>query len=192
MQHIVLLIDLIVLLQVGTIMMRTPYAVASLAQLAQAYATVGWAVIVSDERGKFASGGVYTMWRSAANDTYDTITNFIRLQPWSNGLVAWTGGSANAIMGYVTPLAAPAPPPGMASQYNIVGSARLHEFEYQGGAYREELITGWLTANGEVPMIAVVQAHEAWGPYWTPTTQSFGNRWALTDWPVLHVAGWYE
>ena len=129
--------------------------------------------------------------RATSNDTYDTITTFIRLQSWSNGLVAWTGGSANAIMGYVTPLASPGPPPGMASQFNIVGSARLHEFMFQGGAYREELITGWLTANGEVPMIDVVKAHEGWGPFYTYTTQS-NDRWALTDWPVLHLAGWYE
>ena len=177
--------------RVGCIHMRTPYSTESLAAEAIELSTIGWAVVTQDERGKFASKGNYTMWRSAANDTYDTQT-FITDQAWSNGKIGWTGGSANAIMGYVAPMAVPGSPPAMASQFNLVGTTRLHEFEYQGGAYREELISGWLVANGEAPFISIVQANEGWSDFWLPTTQDYGARWGLTHWPILHLAGWYD
>ena len=79
---------------------------------------------------------------SAANDTYDTLA-FLRAQSWSNGKFAWTGGSANAITGYVAGMATPEPPEGMAVQFNIVGSMDVRDLMYQYGAYREELITRW-------------------------------------------------
>lgn len=178
--------------RVGTIIIRTPYGTATQEPLCAALAQVGWACAVADERGRFASGGAYTMWASAANDTHDTLA-FLADQAWSNGLFAQTGGSANAIMGYVAPLGSDGGPPrGLASQYNIVGSMCLRPFEYFHGAYREELITGWLNLIGEPGMIPVVKAHEGWSDFWATTTASFGERWGLVDYPIAHLAGWYD
>lgn len=185
--------------RVGTVLIRTPYGVdaaGSAGDLAAGYAGYGWAAVAQDERGRFASEGEYSFWRSAANDTYD-LGAFIAGQSWSNGLVAQTGTSANAIHGYVAPLAQPAPPPQLAAQFNIVGQSLLHQTTFQGGAYRQGLITGWLDLIGEAAFADEVVAHEAYGPWWASTTQSAADggsagAFALTNFPILHSAGWYD
>ncbi len=173
----------------GTILIRTPYSTASQADAGQAYSSLGWAVAVTDERGKYGSGGSYTMWASASNDTADTIA-FLAEQPWSSGAFAWTGASANAIMGFVEPLQ-PNPLARMRAQYNLVGTTRLKGLEYQGGAYREELISGWLKETNATGFIPTVQAHELWGEFWEPTTAREAQ-WGAYTWPTLHLAGWYD
>jgi hypothetical protein len=93
-------------------------------------------------------------------------------------MVASTGGSANGIESYMAPLSTPQPPQWLKSQYNIVGVAILHQTTYQGGAYREGLISGWLTGIGEAAVIAQVQAHEGYSDFWNTTTLGNG-RWGL-------------
>jgi hypothetical protein len=176
--------------RVGTILIRTPYSTASQVGLCAAISQLGWACSVSDERGKYQSGGAYTMWASSSNDTHDTIS-WLADQPFSNGLFAWTGGSANAIMGYVEPLVSPTLSR-MRAQYNLVGTARLKALEYPSGAYREELITGWLTATNATQFIPIVHANELWGPFWEPTTVQVPAQWANYSWPTLHLAAWYD
>jgi predicted acyl esterase len=149
---------------VGTVLIRTPYDTSSQAPLCAALADIGFACLVADERGKHQSGGVYTMWASASNDTADTIA-FLVTQSWSNKRFAWTGGSANAIMGFVEPLDS-SPLGLMKSQFNLVGTARLKGLEYQDGAFREELIQNWLKENQSPEFIPVVKAHERWSPFW--------------------------
>ena len=154
--------------RLGCVLVRTPYGIVdagSAGDLAAAYAAAGWAAIAQDERGRYASGGDYSFFRTEANDTYDLL-EWAAAQPWSSGLFAQTGTSANAISGYVVPLAEPAPPAGMAAQYNIVGQHITHETGFQGGAYREGLFTGWLNAIGEPATVPDVQRHEAWSAWW--------------------------
>jgi predicted acyl esterase len=184
--------------RVGTVLLRTPYGVdaaGSAGDLAAGYAAYGWAAVAQDERGRFASEGEYTFWRSSANDTFDLLA-FIADQSWSNGLVAQTGTSANAIHGYVAPLAQPAPPTQLAAQFNCVGESILHQTTFQGGAYRQGLITGWLDLIGEAAFADEVVAHEAYGPWWGSTTQAAADgsegAFALTNFPVLHTAGWFD
>ena len=174
---------------VGTILIRTPYSTASQAPTGQAYASLGWACAVSDERGKYQSGGAYTMWASASNDTADTIA-FLAEQPWSSRAFAWTGASANAIMGYVEPLEANPLAP-MRAQYNLVGTTRLKGLEYQGGAFREELIVGWLNETNGSSQLPAVLAHELFSSYWAPTTAREAQ-WGAYTWPTLHLCGWYD
>jgi putative CocE/NonD family hydrolase len=81
---------------VGTVLMRTPYNTSSLVPSCQTLFTLGFACLVADERGRFNSGGDYTFFRSAGNDTLDTM-NWVRTQSWSNGKFSWTGVSANGI-----------------------------------------------------------------------------------------------
>jgi len=184
--------------RVGTVLIRTPYGVdaaGSAGELAAGYAGYGWAAVAQDERGRFASEGDYTMWRSSANDTFDLLA-FVADQSWSNGRVAQTGTSANAIHGYVAPLAQPGPPPELKAQFNIVGNSVMHQTIFQGGAYRQGLITGWLDMIGEAAYADEVVAHEAFGDYWASTTQSAADSgegtFALTNFPILHSAGFYD
>lgn len=184
--------------RVGTIIIRTPYgidAAGSAGDIAASYAAMGWAAVAQDERGRFASEGAYTFWRSAANDTYDTLA-FIADQAWSNGRVAQTGGSANAIHGYVVPLASPGPPPQLVAQFNIVGTSLLHQTVFQGGAYRQGLITGWLDGISEPEFATEVVTHEGYSSdWWGSITQSANGGqglFNLTNFPILHAAGWYD
>jgi len=85
--------------------------------------------------GRFESNGTFVYWTDAANDAYDTMAWAVA-QSWSNGRIASTGISANAIAAYMQPLATPAPPPWLVAQFNMVGQALLHDATYQGGAYR--------------------------------------------------------
>lgn len=175
--------------RVGTVLIRTPYSTFSQTPLGQVYSEIGWACAVADERGKYNSGGLYTMWASASNDTADTIA-FLSDQPWSNHLFAWTGASANAIMGYVEPLTSPTQGR-MKAQYNMVGTARLKGLAYQGGAYREELISNWLVQQNSPQFVDIVKAHETFSDYWVPTTALPGS-WENYTWPSMHLAGWYD
>ena len=187
--------------RLGCVLVRTPYGIVdagSAGALAAAYAQAGWCAIAQDERGRYGSGGAYSLFRTEANDTADLIA-WATAQPWSNGMFAQTGTSANAISGYVVPLADPVPPAGMRAQYNIVGDSTLHESLFQGGAYKDGDYNGWLTACAETPTIPVVERSEAWSSFWLPvgaeSSDGDGNdapRWGLTDYPIVHAAGFYD
>lgn len=49
-----------------------------------------------------------------------------------------------------------------------------------------------LAANNESQMVEVVWEHEAWSDWWEQIEQSYDDRWALTNWPIIHEAGWYD
>jgi putative CocE/NonD family hydrolase len=77
-----------------TILSRTPYSNNGAGSVEQGrwYAERGYAFVIQDVRGKYDSGGKYTLFRDEANDGYDTV-EWIGAQPWSNGKVGMTGGS---------------------------------------------------------------------------------------------------
>ncbi|WP_189341843.1 CocE/NonD family hydrolase, partial [Mesorhizobium sp. M2A.F.Ca.ET.042.01.1.1] len=93
--------------KLGTILIRTPYDKSSLQGGIRVngalrhpgpyFANAGFAVVVQDVRGKFESGGEFSMrekWE--VQDGYDTV-EWIVHQPWSNGKVGGTGCSFPAI-----------------------------------------------------------------------------------------------
>ena len=172
--------------RVGALLQRTPYGVASQADWGNAVAGIGWVAVAQDERGRHDSGGVFTMERSGGDDAYDTLA-WITAQSWSNGRVGSFGFSANGLLSYVTALAQPRPPPALAVQYNQASCVSFKPFNFWGGAFREQLVTGWMDSNGEAAYTAVVLANEGWGPYWESITET---DWSLVDWPVMALAGW--
>jgi uncharacterized protein len=181
---------------VGTVVMRTPYGAAAAVSTAMGYAEFGWVGVVQDARGRFESGGNWSFWRTAAADGEDTFA-WLAAQPWSNGRFATTGVSAPGIDSYVQALGQPAPYPGLVAQFNVVGEAVLHQTAYQGGAYREALMTGWLDAIGEASFVPQLMLHEAWSPWWNTTTMAAPGQpgvvpWSVVGYPVIHVGGWYD
>lgn len=74
-----------------TLLLRTPYNKNGGGDQLW-FAERGYAVVTQDVRGKYDSGGAYTLFRSEANDGYDT-NEWIGAQPWSNGKVGTMGGS---------------------------------------------------------------------------------------------------
>jgi uncharacterized protein len=76
-----------------TILIRTPYDKgADMSPNHQAFVAHGYAVVVQDVRGRYASGGKFEPINQEINDGDDTL-NWIAAQPWSDGNVGMTGGS---------------------------------------------------------------------------------------------------
>lgn len=76
------------------ILMRTPYGKSRDGSVSEAkrFAAQGYVVAVQDVRGKFESGGTYTVSMADPNDGADTIA-WLAQQEWSTGKVGTTGCS---------------------------------------------------------------------------------------------------
>ncbi|PWU02876.1 MAG: hypothetical protein C5B51_20130 [Terriglobia bacterium] len=78
---------------VPAILVRTPYGKGDdLVPNYKAFVDRGYAVIVQDVRGRYASEGIFEPLAQEPQDGDDTI-NWISRQPWSNGKVGMIGGS---------------------------------------------------------------------------------------------------
>ena len=93
----------------------------------------GYAFVYQDIRGRFYSEGVDRIFCDEGPDGYDTI-EWIALQPWCNGKVGQSGGSA---LGITTYLAAGERPPHLVAILPVVSSANLYnDLLYDGGVLR--------------------------------------------------------
>lgn len=76
-----------------TVLIRTPYnRRAPLMRSYRFFAANGFAVVMEDVRGRYASEGIFGAISQEGPDGNDTI-NWISEQPWSNGRVVMAGGS---------------------------------------------------------------------------------------------------
>jgi putative CocE/NonD family hydrolase len=87
--------------EVPAVLVRTPYDKGrsnSDMLRPQQLAEAGFAVVIQDCRGRFASEGAYTMtWAGEGPDTYDSV-EWIASQPWCSGAVGMYGGSYLGVM----------------------------------------------------------------------------------------------
>jgi putative CocE/NonD family hydrolase len=84
-----------------TLLARTPYNKAGLAAEARWFASRGYAVVVNDVRGRYASEGHWRMLLDDPDDGYD-VMHWLDKQPWSNGKVgtfgtSYVGGTQHAL-----------------------------------------------------------------------------------------------
>ena len=82
------------------IMRRTPYNKETSAEIAQYFASRGYAVVFQDTRGRFKSEGIWHMMTDDGRDGFDTCA-WISGQAWSNGRigtfgVSYEGGTQHA------------------------------------------------------------------------------------------------
>src|SRR6185503_18793825 len=78
---------------VPTILVRTPYGKGQdISQGHVPFVEHGYAVVVQDVRGRYASEGMFDSLRQEPNDGDDTI-RWIARQTWSDGQVGMIGGS---------------------------------------------------------------------------------------------------
>jgi uncharacterized protein len=120
--------------RVPVLVVRTPYGRGADATgpdfIPQAIAR-GYAVVMQDVRGRYASEGEYEPYRHEGRDGHDTIEWAAR-QPWSNGAVGTFGLS---YPGAVQWLAAVERPPSLKAMVPAMTYATPESFWYSGGVW---------------------------------------------------------
>ena len=91
----------------------------------------GYAIVVQDVRGRYASDGVFVPYQNEGRDGYDTI-EWAAKQPWSNGKVGTFGLS---YPGAVQWLAAVENPPHLTAMVPAMTFSSHRNFFYAGGTF---------------------------------------------------------
>jgi predicted acyl esterase len=173
------------------IVTRTPYLkdgkMFAKPDTALRFTKAGYAYVVQDVRGKGHSNGFYDAFANDTEDGYDTIEG-LAAQPWSNGKVGITGGSA---MGITSNLAAISAPPHLKAAYVIVAPNETFRTSYLGGVPEDHDLVGWLHDQG---VSDAVIAHSLAGSTRTVFADRLGPGKALkyVRIPIWNVGGWYD
>jgi hypothetical protein len=103
-------------------------------------ASRGYALVIQDTRGRYASEGDFYCFRHEIADGYDTV-EWAGTQPWSDGNVGMYGAS---YMGATQWLAALARPPHLRCIVPMITASDYHEgWTYQGGAFELGFNLSW-------------------------------------------------
>jgi putative CocE/NonD family hydrolase len=127
------------------ILQRTPYnknltTVAMLMLDVIRTASEGYAVVIQDTRGRYASAGVFYVFQDDIQDGYDTV-EWCAVQPWSNGNVGMYGAS---YVGATQWLATLSRPPHLKAIFPLITASHYHEgWVYQGGAFALGFNQSW-------------------------------------------------
>ncbi len=124
------------------ILQRTPYGKRSEPALSTLLAVEnGYAVVLQDVRGRYASEGNFDTFVNEAHDGYGTV-EWIAEQAWSNGKIGMIGGS---YAGAIQWLSASEKPPHLTAIFPSVTTSEYHEgWTYQGGVFQ----LGFNTSSG--------------------------------------------
>ena len=172
------------------ILSRTPYNKRR--AVAAGFVLGGYAFVIQDMRGRFASQGENLPFIGCGWEKYrdgaDTVA-WIRKQKWCNGKVGTTGGSA---LGITQNLLAGASPEGLVCQYiNVAAASLYHHAAYVGGALRKSQVQGWLRGNRFDPKaMALYAAHPAYDAFWHKVDSM--RKLSEINVPAMHVGGWFD
>jgi predicted acyl esterase len=177
-----------------TILLRTPYNKNGNGRTAAAVAPFGYALVVQDMRGRFASEGDHSIIfgndgiGGQHQDGHDTIS-WIAKQEWSNGQVITYGQSA---LGIAQNMAAPGAPTALKGQVvGVAFSDYYHQAAYQGGVWRKELLEGWLKQTkmeeGNLPTFL---KHTTYDDFWKELNAEAHAD--AVDAPGVFTGGWYD
>ncbi|MBV9083942.1 MAG: CocE/NonD family hydrolase [Acidobacteriaceae bacterium] len=200
------------------VLVRTPYNRRSRAMLSyHAFLGRGYAVVIQDTRGRYASEGVFGSIQQEGPDGNDTI-NWIAEQPWSNGRVAMAGSSYLGIVQWWAAiqnnrhLLAIMPMNAGTDEY-------LDRYYSAGGAFQLAHRLIWLAQNfkprSQLPARAQTYlyhvplstsdvvaagapisswrqalAHASYDTYWSD--RSIRNKLGRVSIPVLLLGGWFD
>lgn len=141
--------------KIASIFVRHPYDRLSYGEglnAAEFFARHGYAVVVQDIRGKFASQGEFMPYRSGASDGAATL-DWIARQPWSNGRVGTFGCSALGELQFVLaevthPAHVAMIPLGAGGAVGSAGGRYSYFGLYEGGVFQLASGFGWFLDNG--------------------------------------------
>jgi predicted acyl esterase len=173
------------------IVTRTPYLkdgkMFAKPDTAIRFTQAGYAYVVQDVRGKGRSNGFYDAFANDIEDGYDTV-EALAAEPWSDGKVGITGGSA---MGITSNLAAVSAPPHLKAAYVIVAPNETFRTSYLGGVPEDHDLVGWLHDQG---VSDAVIARSLAGSTRSVFADRLGPGKALkyVQIPIWNVGGWYD
>jgi putative CocE/NonD family hydrolase len=200
-----------------TILVRTPYNKdSSYSAGYQSFTDHGYAVVVQDVRGRYASEGAFQPLTQEIRDGDDTL-NWIARQPWSDGKVGMIGGSYSGITQWKAALSGN---PHLKAIFPVVSGWDDYRDRYYstGGAFKLGYRLEWLAENLRAPgyhqdfgkfvlhlpiRSADVQALGWTSPLWRdvmdhPSDDAFWRSVSTRDHidrvrvPVFSVGGWYD
>ncbi|HEV8525626.1 MAG TPA: CocE/NonD family hydrolase, partial [Terriglobales bacterium] len=131
--------------RVPVLVYRTPYNKVGARQEYSTFRKAvesGYAVVIQDVRGRYASEGEFEPYRNEGRDGYDTI-EWAAAQSWSNGAVGTFGLS---YPGAVQWLAAVESPPHLKAMVPAMTFSTPRNFFYSGGVFDGSWI-GWIWRN---------------------------------------------
>ena len=176
------------------ILLRTPYNKNGNQGTADNVSRLGYALVVQDMRGRFASEGHHAIVfgnegiGGEHQDGHDTL-NWIAKQDWSNGKVITYGQSA---LGIAQNMAAPGAPAALKGQVvGVAFSDYYHQAAYQGGVWRKELLEGWLkqTKMDDVNLPTFLK-HPTYDDFWKGlNAEAHADK---VDAPGVFTGGWYD
>ncbi len=107
-------------------------------------ASEGYAVVIQDTRGRYASDGEFYTFRDDVLDGYDSV-EWCAAQAWSDGNVGMYGAS---YVGATQWLAAISTPPHLKAIFPLITASHYHEgWAYQGGAFALGFNASWTLAR---------------------------------------------
>ncbi|OFY46807.1 MAG: hypothetical protein A2X22_04930 [Bacteroidetes bacterium GWF2_49_14] len=191
------------------VLVRTPYGKFAEKWMGRAFGLFKIAVVIQDVRGKYKSDGEYYPFKNEREDGLRTL-QWIRQQPWSNGIVSGWGASyvgftqwaISDSLDFLVPL---------------LTGANLYDLFYPDGVFSLQSAFNWGLLNAsrdqnkisadkisnsmrilplsaaddsticEIPFLTDWLSHETEDQYW----KNMSYR-GMTKAPVLCVAGWYD
>jgi uncharacterized protein len=132
------------------ILIRTPYGKGTeIPPGYSAFLNRGYALVMQDVRGRYASQGVFDALKQEGPDGYDTL-NWIAAQPWSNGKIGMMGGSYLGIAQWRVALLNN---PHLKAIFPVVAGADdyFDRFYSPGGATKLGHRLLWLSLNMKAP-----------------------------------------
>jgi len=169
------------------ILQRTPYDKLDLADVCLGYVLAGYACVAQDTRGRYASTGQDSVFRSDGADGRTTL-GWITQQWWCDGAVGAFGGSALGITEY---LMAPGADESLRCIIAAVATPDLYAHAFlQGGALRTSLAEGWLEGQDALWFLDEARQHRLRDQWWASTNAL--DAAAQVQIVGLHFGGWYD
>jgi hypothetical protein len=175
------------------VLSRTPYDKNGLKNEGNNFVRRGYAFVAQDLRGRFKSKGHHAIifhndgWQNP-HDGHDTL-QWIAGQPWCNGKIGSTGGSA---LGITQNMAAPHAPDALKAQFVVVAFSDMYsQGAYQGGAFRSGLLEKWLKTTGMTDVnLKTFVAHPDYDSFWAGLNAETQAEHVHA--PAVFLGGWYD
>ncbi|MCL5104837.1 MAG: CocE/NonD family hydrolase [Armatimonadetes bacterium] len=170
------------------ILVRTPYDKNKKAPIGLDGARRGYAMVIQDCRGRFASQGKDIPFETDIADGFDTL-EWIARQPWWNGKIGTWGGSALGITQFAE---AASGTNRITCQHIAVANPLMYLYGIcPGGVFKKAMIEDWLSKHdfGQ-EALALWKSHPLYDSYWR--AHDLLPRLKCVTWPAVHFGGWYD